>query len=145
MKRLLLAGTKKARVVPRLKPTYSFKWLTDRDSNPNKRCQKPLCYHYTIGQYLKALILGLSAALSRRFFIYRRNRFGSGGGRLSLLLTSLRCVSTFFTKCRNQTPIFSKDFTTGLSLGLKSRKVCGLWRFSRSRSRRFFRFRPTYC
>ena len=32
-------------------------WLSDRDSNPNKRNQKPLCYHYTIGQLIKSVSL----------------------------------------------------------------------------------------
>ena len=43
-------------------------WLTSRDSNPNKRCQKPLCYHYTTGQFKSALQCYSFSALSIFFW-----------------------------------------------------------------------------
>lgn len=60
-------------LVPRTtkKPLLSqeFLWLSDRDSNPNKKSQNLLCYHYTIGQFsfCKNLNLAIFFAMSRFF------------------------------------------------------------------------------
>jgi hypothetical protein len=33
---------------------FGFGWLPHQDSNLEKRYQKPVCYHYTMGQLLKS-------------------------------------------------------------------------------------------
>ena len=66
---MLFVGTKKELLhLLQFSSLYFFKWLTDRDSNPNKRCQKPLCYHYTIGQFLKLLQFAAFFDFVKRFF-----------------------------------------------------------------------------
>lgn len=58
-------------LVQQKKPLLSqgLLWLSDRDSNPNKKSQNLLCYHYTIGQFsfCKHLNLAVFLAMSRFF------------------------------------------------------------------------------